>query len=255
MESAQRVAREFFDLPLEEKQKLASEPNTTPTNGYGRQFRKAKNRTDDWHGLFFQVHCPLTAKALENFPTTPAAYRDTMEKYADGVLKLMHQILEIFSTLLGLQPKYLEERFGNPNINTRTNFYPPCPQRTHSDPNSMTVLFQDDNGGLQVKKGNHWVGVAPVPNALVINVGDQIQVLSNGRFQSVEHRVVTNTSTACLSLATFLHPNMDAILGPAAELVDASRPACYLLMKYGDYRAAFHAKGSGSKTLGKLVPT
>ncbi len=75
MESAQRVAREFFDLPLEEKQKLASEPNTTPTNGYGRQFCKAKNRTDDWHDLFFQVHCPLTAKALENFPTTPAAYR------------------------------------------------------------------------------------------------------------------------------------------------------------------------------------
>ncbi len=105
-----------------------------------------------------------------------------MEKYADGVLKL-HQILEIFSTLLGLQPKYLEERFGNPIINTRTNFYPPCPQRhlvlglaAHSDPNSMTVLFQDDTGGLQVKKGNHWVGVAPVPNALVINVGDQIQV-------------------------------------------------------------------------------
>jgi isopenicillin N synthase-like dioxygenase len=75
MESAQRVAMEFFDLPLEEKQKLVSEPNTTPTNGYGRQFRKAKNRTDDWHDLFFQVHRPLTAKALEILPTAPAAYR------------------------------------------------------------------------------------------------------------------------------------------------------------------------------------
>jgi isopenicillin N synthase-like dioxygenase len=94
----------------------------------------------------------------------------------------MHQMLEIFSTLLGLW-KYLEERFGNPIINTRTNFYPPCPQphlvlglAAHSDPNSMTLLFQDDTGGLQVKKGNHWVGVAPLPNALIINVGDEIQV-------------------------------------------------------------------------------
>ncbi|KAH8958462.1 hypothetical protein BDL97_06G025800 [Sphagnum fallax] len=128
---------------------FGTQHNTTPINGYGHQYRKAKNRTDDWHDLFFQVQHPLTAKALENLPTTPAAYRDTMEKYADGVLKLMHQILEIFSTLLGLQPKYLEERFGNPIINTRTNFYPPCPQRhlvlglaAHSDPNSMTVLFQ-----------------------------------------------------------------------------------------------------------------
>jgi hypothetical protein len=48
---------------------------------------------------------------------------------------------------------------------------------------------------------------------------------------------------------------MDAILGPAAELVDASRSACYPFMKYGDYHAAFHAKGSGNKTLGKLVAT
>ncbi|CAK9229269.1 unnamed protein product [Sphagnum troendelagicum] len=84
-------------------------------------FFQAKNRTNDWHDLFFQVHRPLTAKALENFPTTPTtptAYKDTMEKYADGVLKLMHLMLEIFSTLLGLQPKYVEERFGNPIINT-----------------------------------------------------------------------------------------------------------------------------------------
>ncbi len=67
--------------------------------------------------------------------------------------------------------------------------------------------------------------------------------------------MVTNTSTTCLSLTTFFHPNMDAILGPAAELVDASSPACYPFMKYGDYRAAFHTRGSSSKTLGKLVAT
>jgi isopenicillin N synthase-like dioxygenase len=121
-----------------------------------------------------------------------------MEKYADGVLKLMHQMLEIFSTLLGLQPKYLEERFGNPVINTRTNFYPPCPQpdlvlglAAHSDSNSMTVLFQDDTGGLQVKKGNCWVGVAPVTNVLVINVGDQIQV---------QYTTDTPKSTTCNQL-------------------------------------------------------
>jgi len=68
-------------------------------------------------------------------------------------------------------------------------------------------------------------------------------VLSNGRFQSVEHRVVINKSTARLSLATFFHPNMNAILGLITELVDASRPACYPFMKYGDYHVAFHAKG------------
>ncbi len=55
--------------------------------------------------------------------------------------------------------------------------------------------------------------------------------------------MVTSKSTARLSLATFFHPNMNAILGLIAELVDASRPACYPFMKYADYHVAFHAKG------------
>jgi len=80
-------------------------------------------------------------------------------------------------------------------------------------------------------------------------------VLSNGKFQSVEHSVVTNTSPTRLFLATFFHPNMDAILGHVAELVDASSPACYPFMKYGDHRAAFHTVGSSSKILGELVAT
>jgi len=106
-----------------------------------------------------------------------------MDKYGKEVLKFTDKMLEIFSRLLGLQPNYLKEEFADPMLNIGLIFYPPCPQPelvlglgAHSDPNIMSVLLQDEIGGLQVKKGNKWVGVAPVPNALIINIGDQLQV-------------------------------------------------------------------------------
>jgi 2'-deoxymugineic-acid 2'-dioxygenase/mugineic-acid 3-dioxygenase len=78
-----------------------------------------------------------------------------------------------------------------------------------------------------------------------------LKVVSNGRFQSVEHRVVTNTSAARLSVTTFLHPDADVMLGPALDLVDASHPPLYPTTKYSDYRRAFHRKGLNGKVLVK----
>jgi isopenicillin N synthase-like dioxygenase len=258
VESTQKLAREFFNLPLEDKQKYAENPNDLIPQGYGRGFRMPESTILDWHDIFLHYFLPLSLKNISTWPHKPAAYRETMDKYGKEVLKFTDKMLEIFSRLLGLQPNYLKEEFGDPMLNIRLIFYPPCPQPklvlglgAHSDPNIMSVLLQDETGGLQVKKGNKWVGVAPVPNALVINIGDQLQVVSNGRFQSVEHRVVTNTSAARLSVTTFLHPDADVMLGPALDLVDASHPPLYPTTKYSDYRRAFHRKGLNSKVLVK----
>ncbi|CAK9204608.1 unnamed protein product [Sphagnum troendelagicum] len=245
VESTQKLAKEFFNLPLEEKQKYAQNPNDPIPQGYGHGSCMPESTILDWHNLFLHYFLPLSLKNISTWPHKPAAYR-------------YYKMLEIFSRLLGLQPNYLKEEFGDPMLNIGLIFYPPCPQPelvlglgAHSDPNIMSVLLQDEIGGLQVKKGNKWVGVAPVPNALVINIGDQLQVVSNGRFQSVEHRVVTNTSAARLSVITFLHPNADVMLGPALDLVDASHPPLYPTTKYSDYRRDFHRKGLKGKVLVK----
>nr|QCR70267.1 2-oxoglutarate-dependent dioxygenase [Pohlia nutans] len=251
-----KLGREFFDLSTEEKEVLAKDPKNPVGNGYGRQFLSSTNSTEDWQDVFFHYLLPLTHKHIDSWPNKPIAYRETMEEYGEGVLKLTDMLLDVFGELLGLKTGYLQETFGDTMLNARLNFYAACPEpsrvlglRAHSDPNVMTVLVQDHVGGLQVKKGQHWVNVTPIDGALVVNLADQIQIVSNGKFQSVEHRVVTNQGDARLSIAMFRHASGDANIGPAPELVDALHPALYPTTNYTTYRASFHRKGHNGKVL------
>lgn len=111
-----------------------------------------------------------------------------IDEYSEEVVKLGGRILEIMSRNLGLKEDFLMNAFGGENelgACLRVNFYPKCPQpdltlglSSHSDPGGMTILLPDDFvSGLQVRKGNDWITVKPVPNAFIINIGDQIQVL------------------------------------------------------------------------------
>ncbi|CAN6325564.1 unnamed protein product [Urochloa humidicola] len=85
----------------------------------------------------------------------------------------------------------------------RVNFYPKCPEphlrlglSSHSDPGGITLLLVDGNiKGTQVRKGNTWVTVQPLPGAFLVNIGDQIQILSNRAYKSVEHRALTKATT------------------------------------------------------------
>lgn len=119
-----------------------------------------------------------------------------MEEYGAEVLKLTDRLLDVFGELLGLKTGYLQESFGDTMLNVRLNFYAACPEpkrvlglRAHSDPNVISVLIQDQVGGLQVKKGNQWVNVTPIPGALVVNLGDSIQVIQLTTTLLILHRL------------------------------------------------------------------
>lgn len=98
--------------------------------------------------------------------------------------------MKIFSINLGLEEDQLEKAFGGENNDNgaclRVNFYPKCPQpdltlglSSHSDPGGITLLLPDETvPGLQVRRGNNWITVKPIPNSFIVNVGDQIQVHS-----------------------------------------------------------------------------
>ena len=111
-----------------------------------------------------------------------------IKEYGEEVVKLGGRVLELLSINLGLNDDFLLNAFGGENDLggcLRVNFYPKCPQpdltlglSSHSDPGGLTILLPDDYvSGLQVRRGEDWITVKPVPNAFIINIGDQIQVL------------------------------------------------------------------------------
>ncbi|XP_021825540.1 codeine O-demethylase-like [Prunus avium] len=107
----------------------------------------------------------------------------------------------------------------------------------HKDPTTITILMQEDNiPGLQVRQGREWVPVNPIPNTLVVNVGD---TWSTGMYKSVEHRAVTSHSKARLSYVTGLSPHEDVEVEPFDHiLVEATAGSlqAYKKVRYGDYR-------------------
>jgi isopenicillin N synthase-like dioxygenase len=104
------------------------------------------------------------------------------------VRALVLRLLAAISEALGLDPDYLNICFGKHNQGMTINYYPPCPNpdltlglQGHSDASAITVLMQGNENGLQVLKNGKWVAVNPIANAFVINLGDQLQVISKSR--------------------------------------------------------------------------
>ncbi|KAJ0086180.1 hypothetical protein Patl1_08229 [Pistacia atlantica] len=89
----------------------------------------------------------------------------------------------------------------------------------HRDPTSLTILYQDEVGGLDVFTNNKWMSVRPRPGALVINIGETFTALSNGIYKSCLHRAVVNTDKERISLAFFVNPRDDKVVIPPSDLL------------------------------------
>lgn len=110
---------------------------------------------------------------------------ETLESYSKEVRKLCKNLLKYIAVSLGLKGDLFEKMFGVAVQAVRMNYYPPCSRpdlvlglSPHSDGSAVTVLQQGKGSsvGLQILKDNTWVPVQPIANALVINIGDTIEV-------------------------------------------------------------------------------
>ncbi|CAN1303612.1 Jasmonate-induced oxygenase 2 [Linum perenne] len=206
-----------------------------------------------WREFF---NLPIGTKQM--YANDPVSYEgELVGEYGKEVAKLGGKLMKIFSSNLGLEEDGLQDAFGGEDFGgcLRVNFYPKCPQpdltlglSPHSDPGGMTILLPDENvSGLQVRKSGNWVTVKPVPNAFIINIGDQIEVLSNAIYKSVEHRVIVNSAKDRVSLAFFYNPRGDLQIGPSKELVKDDQPALYPSMTFNEYRLFIRTKGPCGK--------
>ncbi|KAJ4772154.1 2-oxoglutarate (2OG) and Fe(II)-dependent oxygenase superfamily protein [Rhynchospora pubera] len=248
--------REFFYSPMEAKKAYANDPKTY--EGYGSRVGVDKEAILDWGDYFFLYLLPESTKNLNKWPELPPNLREITEEYGEKVMKLSKMLIKAISTSLGLDENYMLRAFGGDNIagTLRVNYYPKCPQpeltlglSPHSDPGLITVLLADEHvKGCQVKKGDLWVDIKPKTGAFIVNIADQIQVLTNAIYKSVEHRVLANAESERFSFAFFCNPKGDMAIGSAPELVSPLSKPLYEPITFNEYRLYVRNKGPLGKS-------
>ncbi|KAJ4718853.1 1-aminocyclopropane-1-carboxylate oxidase 1 [Melia azedarach] len=184
----------------------------------------------DWESTFFVRHLPQSN--INEIPDLDDEYRKVMKEFALKLEKLAEELLDLLCENLRLEKGYLKKVFygsKGPNFGTKVSNYPPCPKpdmikglRAHTDAGGIILLFQDDRvSGLQLLKDGQWIDVPPMRHTIVVNLGDQLEVITNGKYKSVEHRVIAQTNgDGRMSIASFYNPGSDAVIFPAPALLE-----------------------------------
>ncbi|KAK7317069.1 hypothetical protein RJT34_00993 [Clitoria ternatea] len=248
VEEMRDAAHGFFNLPVEEKVKLYSE-DPSKTTRLSTSFNVKKEKVHNWRD-YLRLHCYPLEKYVREWPSNPSSFKESVTKYCKEVRELGFRIQEYISESLGLEKYYIKNVLGEQGQHMAVNYYPPCPEPEltyglpgHTDPNALTILLQDLHvTGLQVLKDGKWLAVNPHPNAFVINIGDQLQALSNGLYKSVWHRAVVNAEKPRLSVASFLCPNDEALVSPAKSLTEDGSGAIYRGFTYAEYYKKFWSR-------------
>ncbi|ESQ35104.1 hypothetical protein EUTSA_v10008010mg [Eutrema salsugineum] len=233
----------FFNLPMEEKKKLWQLSNEI--EGFGQAFVISEDQKLDWADLFFLTVQPVESRKPHLFPKLPLHFRDTLETYSAEVQNVAKILVARMARALEIKPEEMLKLFDDVDSiqSMRMNYYPPCPQpdqviglTPHSDSVGLTILLQvNDVEGLQIKKDGKWVPVKPLPNAFIVNIGDVLEIVTNGTYRSIEHRGVVNSEKERLSIATFHNPGMYKEVGPAKSLVQRQKVAKFKRLTMEEY--------------------
>ncbi|KAK1698798.1 hypothetical protein QYE76_015495 [Lolium multiflorum] len=194
----------------------------------------------------------------------PPSLRAALEEYTVAVRAVGTRVLELMAEGLGLADRSALRRMvvdatGSDEM-VRVNHYPACPLASsvtgfgeHTDPQIISVLRSNRTGGLQIMlRDGRWVPVAPDPDSLFVNVGDALQVLTNGRFRSVKHRVVAPEAgkQSRLSVIYFGGPAATQRIAPLPELMRDGEQSLYREFTWGEYKKAAYKTRLGDHRLG-----
>ncbi len=225
------AARLFFDQPLEYK--LSLDMANSPANrGYERlrgQTLEPGAPADLKEGFYLgpdlAAHDPRVRAGKFNhganqWPCGLNDFAPAMDAYAGEMKRLVVRLMRCLALSLELPEDHFDAFCSDPHYGLRLLHYPPQPldaasrekgAGAHTDFGAMTILLQDENGGLQVldQKTGSWIHADPVPDSFVVNLGDLIARWTNDQYKSTLHRVVNVSGKERYSIPFFLSGNID----------------------------------------------
>ncbi|XVF79939.1 hypothetical protein PTKIN_Ptkin15bG0030500 [Pterospermum kingtungense] len=221
----------FFGLEHCEKQK--AQRKVGESYGYANSFIGRFSSKLPWKETLSCRYSPDVENIVEKYLVSVMGedlrhFGRLYQEYCEAMNKLSLRIMELIGISLGLeQANYFTDFFQDNDSILRLNYYPTCPKPDstlgtgpHADPTSLTILHQDQVGGLQVLVDEKWHSVTPIPGAFVVNIGDTFMALTNGIYKSCLHRAVVNNQTVRKSIAFFMCPRMDKVVSPPPGLVN-----------------------------------
>jgi len=244
----------FFGRPMDEKMRIVVNPRMRGYLPLGYRSYEGEPTAGKSHqeGFWIGHERPLNAESpLDGpniWPEYPPGLKPAMLAYFAAVEKLSHVFMRGFALALDLKPDFFEPIFSRPMSRLKLNHYPPQdePEREneigvvpHSDSGGFTILWQDANGGLEIQsKSGEWVGAPPIPDTYVINLGNIMQIWTNGHFSSTPHRVINRGGKDRYSIPLFVNPNRDAVIEPLIGAHEAG----FEPFKFGDYQRKYYRR-------------
>ncbi|MET7390613.1 isopenicillin N synthase family dioxygenase [Streptomyces sp. NPDC005529] len=257
IDAAFTASAEFFARPLHEKNEVALTRSATKSGWFGSGFQvlDPEKATSGDHkegyrlGLLPNDHPlvlsngPLTV--VNQWPGKPVGFQEAMVAYGDAVKQLARKLLGALALGLGLEERHFDQYFSYRSGVLLPLHYPPQRRHieagrigagAHTDFGALTILAQDNRGGLQVQSSTgSWIDAPPLQGTVVVNLGDLMARWTNGIFASAVHRVVNTSGLERYSLACFYEPDPEAVVECLPSCVNPRRPAAYPPLTAAEY--------------------
>ncbi|XP_047951561.1 2-oxoglutarate-dependent dioxygenase 19-like [Salvia hispanica] len=251
---------EFFNLADSERKQYEAKSASDPIKCGNFSVANTSNQSF----TLWREYLKLYVHPNFHCPHQPQFLRDVVQEYTHMIRVLAKKLIEAVCEALELNQREVDEmlKMESSFQLLATNYYPRCPQPDqaigippHTDAGLFTLLIHNGVAGLQIEHDGKWFNVDSPKNSILVNVADQLEIFTNGRCKSLKHRAVLNEERDRISIVLANGPSGEAVIGPAAALVEKDGGPKYYAMKYEDYVESQLTKSriDGKSMLEKLM--